>query len=148
MGLIQRVTNKKVFLDTAPLIYYIEENQQYSSLLNKLFTANSKGKFLFQTSVITLLEVLVQPIRENELQLVEDYQNIICNSATIEIIELNIEIAKKAAGLRARYGLRTPDSIQVATALNASSEFFLTNDIRLKAVKEIEMLILDELIRT
>jgi predicted nucleic acid-binding protein len=110
-------------------------------LLDKLFTANSKGKFLFQTSVITLLEVLVQPIRENEHQLVEDYQNIICNSATIEIIELNIEIAKRAAGLRAKYGLRTPDSIQVATALNASSDYFLTNDIRLKAVKVIEMLI-------
>ena len=146
MGLIQKLTNKTVFLDTAPLIYYIEENNQYSPLLDKLFLANSKGKFLFQTSVITLLEVLVHPMRHNENHLVEQYQNILCNSPTINIFELNIEIAKRAAVFRAKYGLKTPDSIQVATAIYASAEFFLTNDIRLKAVKEIETLVLDELI--
>jgi predicted nucleic acid-binding protein len=147
MGLIQELTNKTVFLDTAPLIYYIEENNQYSPLLDKLFLANSKGKFLFQTSVITLLEVLVHPMRHNENHLVEQYQNILCNSPTINIFELNIEIAKRAAVFRAKYGLKTPDSIQVATAIYASAEFFLTNDIRLKAVKEIETLVLDELIK-
>ena len=147
MGLIQKLSNKTVFLDTAPLIYYIEENNQYSPLLDKLFLANSKGKFLFQTSVITLLEVLVHPMRHNENHLVEQYQNILCNSPTINIFELNIEIAKRAAVFRAKYGLKTPDSIQVATAIYASAEFFLTNDIRLKAVKEIETLVLDELIK-
>jgi predicted nucleic acid-binding protein len=146
MGLIQKLKNKTVFLDTAPLIYYIEENQQYSPILNKLFLANSKGEFLFQTSVITLLEILVHPMRENKHQLVEEYQNILCNSSTINIFELNIEIAKRAAGLRAKYGLKTPDSIQVATSVYTSAEYFLTNDIRLKAIKEIETLVLDELV--
>ncbi|MDO9340778.1 MAG: type II toxin-antitoxin system VapC family toxin [Bacteroidales bacterium] len=147
MGLIQKLKNKTVFLDTAPLIYYIEENQQYSPILNKLFLANSKGEFLFQTSVITLLEILVHPMRENKHQLVEEYQNILCNSSTINIFELNIEIAKRAAGFRAKYGLKTPDSIQVATAVYTSAEYFLTNDFRLKAVKEIETLVLDELVK-
>ena len=147
MGIIQKLKSKTVFLDTAPLIYYIEENRKYSSVLNKLFLANSKGDFLFQTSVITLLEVLVHPMRENEHQLVEEYQNILCNSPSIDIIDLTVDIAIKAAALRAKYGLRTPDSIQVATALNASAEYFLTNDIRLKAISEIEILILDEIVR-
>ena len=147
MGLIQKLKNKKVFLDTAPLIYYIGESQYYSPVLNKLFFENSKGAFLFQTSVITLLEVLVLPIRHNENQLVEQYQNIICNSPSIDLFDLTIEIAKKAAEIRARYGLKTPDSIQLATAVYNNADYFLTNDIRLKAVKEIEMLILDELIK-
>jgi predicted nucleic acid-binding protein len=147
MGIIKKLKSKTVFLDTAPLIYYIEENRNYSPILNKLFLANSKGEFLFQTSVITLLEVLVHPMRENEHKLVEEYQNILCNSPSIDIIDLNIDIAIKAASLRAKYGLKTPDSIQVATALNASSQYFLTNDIRLKAISEIEILILDEIIK-
>jgi predicted nucleic acid-binding protein len=147
MGLIQKLTNKSVFLDTAPLLYYIEENHKYLLLLDSLFSANSKGKFLFHTSVITLIEVLVHPMRHNDQQLVEQYQNILCNSPTINIFELNIEIAQRAAGFRAKYALKTPDSIQVATAVYASAEFFLTNDIRLKAVKEIEILVLDELIK-
>ena len=147
MGLIQKLKNKNVFLDTAPLIYYIEESPKYSPILNKLFLENSKGEFLFQTSVITLLEVLVLPMRQNEIQLVEQYKNILCNSPSIDIFDLNIEIAKRAADYRAKYGLKTPDSIQVATAVYASADYFLTNDIRLKAVKELEILVLDELIK-
>lgn len=148
MGLIQKLKNKKVFLDTAPLIYYIEGNPQYTAVLNKLFLENSKGIFLFQTSVITLLEVLVLPMRMNENLLVEQYQNILFNSATINIFDLNIEIAKLAAAYRAKYGLKTPDSIQIATAVNVSADFFFTNDMRLKAVTEIEILILDEFIKS
>jgi predicted nucleic acid-binding protein len=144
---MQKVKNKTVFLDTAPLIYYIEENRKYAPILNKLFLANSKGDFLFQTSVITLLEVLVLPMRENEHKLVEEYQNILCNSPSIDLNDLSIDIAIKAAALRAKYGLKTPDSIQVATALHVSAEYFLTNDIRLKAVNEIEILVLDELVK-
>lgn len=146
MGLIQKLKGKTVFLDTAPLIYYIEENIKYASILNKLFTANSKSEFFFHTSVITLIEVLVHPMRENEYQLVEEYRSILCNSPTIVMFELNTEIAAKAAGFRAKYGLKTPDSIQIATALHGSADYFLTNDIRLKAINEIEILVLDELI--
>jgi hypothetical protein len=87
MGLIQKLSNKKVFLDTAPLTYYIEENQQYSPIPDKLFLANSKGKFLFLTSTITLIEVLVMPIRQNELQVVEQYAEILYNSLTINLME-------------------------------------------------------------
>jgi predicted nucleic acid-binding protein len=145
MGLIQKLTNKIVFLDTAPLIYYIEEKQQYLPLLDKLFLANSKGRFLLKTSVVTLIEVLVEPIRQNEFLLVEQYQKILCNSPTVEILDINIEISKKSAELRAKYGLRTPDAIQLATAIYASADYFLTNDLRLKVVKEIEVLVLDEL---
>ena len=147
MGLIQKLTNKNVFLDTAPLIYYIEENQRYSKILDNLFFTNSKGKFKFQTSVITLLEVLVLPMRQKEEQLVEQYKNILCNSATIEIFDLNIEITIRAASFRAKYGLKTPDSIQLATAVYYSADYFLTNDIRLKSVNEIEILVLDELLK-
>jgi len=146
MGLTQKLKNKNVFLDTAPLIYYIEENHKYSPVLNKLFLANSKGNFMFQTSVITLLEVLVHPMRENEHQLVEEYKNILCNSPSIVIQDINIDIVVSAAFLRAKYGLKTPDSIQVASALYLSAEYFLTNDIRLKIVNEIEVLVLDELV--
>jgi predicted nucleic acid-binding protein len=148
MGLIRKLSNKIVFLDTAPLIYYIEEKQQYLPLLDELFSANSNGKFLFKTSVITLLEVLVEPIRQNEFLLVGQYRKILCSSPTIEVLDINIEISEKSAELRAKYGLRTPDAIQLATAKYISADYFLTNDIRLKSVKEIEVLILDDLSRT
>jgi len=47
-------------------------------------------------------------------------------------------VAYRAAELRAKDGLKTSDSIQVGTALEYGAKYFLTNDIRLKIVKEIK----------
>lgn len=146
MELIERLTNKVVFLDTAPLIYYMEENNRYMSLLSDLFTANNNGDFIFKTSIVTLIEVLVHPMRHNQQFLVEQYQEILCNSTSIDILNIDIEIALKTAWFRAKYALKTPDAIQLASALISSSDFFLTNDTRLKNVDEIEVLTLDDYI--
>jgi predicted nucleic acid-binding protein len=144
MGLIEKLTNKAVFLDSAPLIYFMEENHTYISLLRNLFTANNNGAFIFKTSVVTLMEVLVHPMRHNEQTLAEQYQEILCNSSSIDIINIDIEVAVKTAWLRAKYALKTPDAIQLATALISLSDFFLTNDVRLKNIEEIEVLTLDD----
>jgi hypothetical protein len=37
MGLIEKFRNKRIFLDTAPLIYYIEERQGSIEILDPLF---------------------------------------------------------------------------------------------------------------
>jgi len=145
MGLINRLENKTVFIDTAPLIYYIEEKKEYATVLNKLFDANEQNKFQFSTSVLTLMEILVQPIRMKAKGLVKEYENIICNSKTLDIYDINIEIARKAAEIRAVYGFKTPDSIQLATAISTNSDYFLTNDKRLKSFKGIKIIVIDEI---
>ncbi|WP_225896572.1 type II toxin-antitoxin system VapC family toxin [Amazonocrinis nigriterrae] len=42
-----------------------------------------------------------------------------------------LAIAETAAQLRADSNLRTPDAIQIATAIRAGASFFVTNDARL-----------------
>ena len=145
MGLIEKFFNKTVFLDTAPLIYYIEEHKAYAHVLDELFTANEQAKFQFTTSVLTLMEILVLPIKRKANKIIKEYENILCNSATVDIYDINIEIAKKAAKIRADYGFKTPDAIQLSTAILTNSDFFLTNDKRLKSFKEIKIVILSEI---
>jgi|LZCG01.1.fsa_nt_gb predicted nucleic acid-binding protein len=84
-------------------------------------------------------------MRENQMTLVQKYQDILRHSSTIELFDINTEISVLAAKYRAKYGLRTPDAIQIATAVDVDAGFFLTNDLKLKNVNEIEVLILDEL---
>jgi predicted nucleic acid-binding protein len=67
--------NKIVFLDTAPLIYFIEGNSLYQNKLKKLFEYNDKGNFRFITSTITLLEVLVKPMRDGQKELADKYKS-------------------------------------------------------------------------
>jgi predicted nucleic acid-binding protein len=57
-------------------------------------------------------------------------------------------ISDHAAQLRATHALRTPDALQIATALQAEATYFLTNDIRLPKIQGIEILMLDHLSRT
>ena len=64
------------------------------------------------------------------------------------MLPITVESAELAAELRARYSLRTPDALQVATALVRRCEVFLTNDTRLKRVAEIRVLTLDDLHET
>jgi predicted nucleic acid-binding protein len=55
------------------------------------------------------------------------------------------EVAERAADLRARYNVRTPDAIQLATALEAGCDAFLTNDLALRRVAELRVLVLGTL---
>jgi Predicted nucleic acid-binding protein, contains PIN domain len=145
MGLIKRFNNKKIFVDTAPLIYYIEENPFYSIVLNDLFETCKAKNNQFVSSVITLIEVLVLPLREGKKELAETYKKILTDSRSIDIIDVNAEISEIAANIRANNCFKTPDAIQLATAIYSSSDYFLTNDKRLKSIKEVDVITIDEL---
>jgi predicted nucleic acid-binding protein len=91
------------------------------------------------------LEVLVHPLRNNETSIANEYERILCYSPTISIYDVNQEIAKSSARLRAKNNLRTPDSIQLATALYYSANYFLTNDKRFKKIEGIEIIALEDM---
>jgi predicted nucleic acid-binding protein len=97
------------------------------------------------SSVVTLTEVLTMPLAKGNTVYEQAYVDMLLNSNGITLIPVSISIARRAAELRARHNLRTPDAIHVATALEAGCQAFLTNDLGLKRVSEIRILMLDEL---
>ncbi len=142
---MEKFTGKIIFLDTAPLIYFIEGHSQYQQKLKQLFLLNDEGHFKFLSSVITLLEVLVKPLKEGQNKTVEQYKKILTNAEGIDIFEITIPVTIKAAELRAKYNIHTPDALQIATAIERQADFFLTNDLRLKQVVEIKVVTISEL---
>ncbi|HPR49601.1 MAG TPA: hypothetical protein PK341_16585, partial [Spirochaetota bacterium] len=67
--------HKRLMIDTSPIIYFIEESEKYLSVIQGIFEYGKKdGNQLF-TSVITLSEVLTQPLKNNRNDLVEKYKN-------------------------------------------------------------------------
>ena len=55
---------------------------------------------------------------------------------------LSIEIADLGAQLRAEYKLETPDAIILATAIHSGATGFIGNDLGLKKVMDLEILVL------
>lgn len=142
---IKDFLSRTVFLDSAPLIYFIEGNNHYTNILKLIFEDNDNGKFSFITSSITLHEVLVKPLRDGKIAIADFYKKILLTAPGIEILELSVEIAEQAALLRAKYNLKTPDAIQLATAIQSKCDFCLTHDKRLTQVKEILVITLDDI---
>ena len=96
-----------------------------------------KKKIVCVTSNLTLLEILVHPYRQNDQDIVNRYYGYLTRSSLIELIPVTVEIADQAAELRARYGLKTPDAIHLATAIQTRARLFLTRDRDFSKQKEI-----------
>ncbi|MFN5969603.1 MAG: type II toxin-antitoxin system VapC family toxin [Microcystis sp.] len=145
MEWLNLLKNQVVGLDTAPLIYFIEKNSLYYSRVQPFFSLVAQRHFQVVTSVITVVEVLVYPLRMGNLELAQQYRDILSNQAELSVLPVTETIAEQAAQLRATYNLRTPDAIQLATALNQKASFFLTNDNRLPQLETLQILMLNSL---
>jgi predicted nucleic acid-binding protein len=137
----------RVGLDTGPFIYFVESHPDFKAVPKELVRRAGVGQMELVTSMITLTEILVQPLRRGALTLIDEYRDILLNGDEIEILDVDATIAETAARLRASYAsLRTPDAIQLATAIEAGCGAFLTNDKRLRGISEINVLYLHDLV--
>lgn len=145
MGIMERFLGRTVFIDSAPFIYYIEEHPRFADVVETFFiSALQKNELKITTSVITIAEVLVHPYREKNDVLVREYEDIFGGTADFPVLPINRSIAKKAAKLRADYSLKTPDALQLATAIMSDASFFLTNDKALSRVRTIEIVLMND----
>jgi predicted nucleic acid-binding protein len=146
MEWVRKLHGKVVGLDSAPLIYFVEEHPAYLPLLDPFFASVDRGEIEVVTSALTISEVLVHPIRHANLPLARQYSEILLKSAHLRTIAVSPEIAADAAELRATGRLRTPDAIQLATARSAGAGGFLTNDAGLAAPHGMQLILLDDLL--
>jgi len=140
---LKPLQGKKIALDTMIFIYAFEEHSVYLPLVKSFFREVERGKIITVTSTITLAECLVYPFRAKAIELAARYKTLFRDFPHLSVIPVTEEIAERAAWLRAQYQMKTPDAIQLATALISASQFFLTNDEDIPRVEEIQVLILD-----
>ncbi len=134
-----------IFIDTAPVIYYIETNPQFGPLTKEVFDSLQSGSLFAFSSVITLAEVLPKPIEAKNEKLAKKFAEFLKYGRNFSLVEISAGIAERAGRLRGQYpDLRTIDAIQISTAIDVGAETFLTNDKKLKQIKEIKVLVLKD----
>ncbi|MBC6994125.1 PIN domain-containing protein [Neolewinella lacunae] len=135
----------KIFIDTAPFIYLIEEHPDFAEKVKAYFIDRFKSGDEFVTSVVTLSEFSVKPIRDQRLEIIVQLKDFIEHTG-IDVLPISLIRAELAAKLRGKYqSLKGMDAFQVAVAIDEGCEKFLTNDKDLVKLDELEVVLVAEL---
>jgi predicted nucleic acid-binding protein len=134
-----------VGIDTPVFIYHLEAHDKYLTLTQKCFSSLENGKWHGITSPITLMEINVHPWRVGREDVARKYETLLMNFPNLEIVNIDRDVARVAAQLRARFDVRPPDALQVAVCLASGGKGFLTNDHRLSVLQPLtEIIVLDD----
>jgi predicted nucleic acid-binding protein len=136
---------QQLAFDSVTLIYFVERASGYVDLVRSVMRSIDSASIVGVASILVLAEVLVIPIKSNDSVLIARYETVLSKSRQFKLKVVNARIAHRAAVLHAQYGLKTPDALHLATAIETGCDAFLTNDLALKRITEIRVLVLDEL---
>ena len=127
---------KTVALDSMIFIYLFEADQRYITYVEKLFRQIESGKISACTSIISVIETLSAPKFKADKDTLIELTRFFQETPGLTVLPVSWEIAEKAAMLRRQnIYLRTPDALQLATALVQNATTFVTNDLQLKKLK-------------
>src|SRR5215471_21280728 len=91
-------TGACVGLDSAPLIYYIEQHVQYHPMVQPFFEDRvQKGLNSTVTSVVSLAEVLVKPFVAARADLVQAYRDFFAKAPQLTMGSITPALAESAA---------------------------------------------------
>jgi predicted nucleic acid-binding protein len=135
----------RVFLDSAPVIYYVESHPSFTSRIDPLFERLDAGTLRAVVSPVTIAECLVRPFRDADRDLHRLFLDLFEAGPGVACEAISERHAVKAAEFRAAYGLRLLDSWQVVCALSSACEALITNDRAFLRVKEIPVIMLGDL---
>lgn len=136
----------RVAVDSSIFIYQFEQHPQFEPLCSIVFDEISTNHLQLTTSAITVSEVMVKPVQLSDMEVVTLYEGVFTTLPNFTLLNVDYTIAKLAAYLRAHYRMLLPDAIHVASALQAKADVFLTNDERLKPIREIKVICLKDYI--
>ena len=120
----------RVFLDSNIFIYLFEGSGKLATLSGELIARLKLREDTMVTSTMTLGEVLVKPLADNDIEVIGRYRTFF-DHQSLEVIDFNQAAALEYAVIRQDRSIKAPDAIQLACASAAKCDFFVTNDDRL-----------------
>lgn len=137
---------KKVGIDSMCFIYQFQAHPLFGPLVYNIFSLLEEHKLTGFTSVLTIAEILSYKKFQEDHQAFDEERQKFYQIPNLEIINVDSKLCEAAAILRAKYSLRLPDAVQITTAIFNYADAFITNDERLKKVKELPIIIMKDYI--
>lgn len=136
-----------VGLDTSVIIYHLEANPRYETLTRQLLEGIQAGERQAIVSVVALMELTVHPWRHDKPMVARHYETVLLYFPNLHLVDVNREVARRAAQLRAGHDVRPADALHVATALVNKATAYVTNDRALQRLDSLlDVLVLDDFV--
>ena len=136
---------KRVFIDTAPIIYFLYNSSIYMESMKKFFTRCMKEHIQIVTSTLTIEEYLVSPYSKGKLEYVDNFKRFI-EYMNIEVVDIDSSIAEQGAKIRGQYkNFKAMDALQIATSIVKKCDMFFTNDKQLRQEKELPCMTMEDI---
>lgn len=136
--------HKRIFVDTAPFIYFFEGNSDLSVKSRDLFLKLINEKCEIYTSYITEIEMKILPTRNRQTKKLIAMDTFI-EEFGIDRLNLGTREYKTALEIRAYYPfIKLIDAFQLAIALNSQCNYFVTNDKDLKRYDQINVILIED----
>lgn len=136
---------KRVYIDTSPFIYYLENSALYMDKMKHFFELCLDKNIQIVTSVITVEEYLVFPYASGKIEFIENFKRFI-EDMNIHVINIDSGIAEQTAKIRSRYKyFKAMDALRIAAAIASGCDIFFTKDKQLRQEKELPCMTIDDL---
>lgn len=137
----------RIGIDTSVFIYQVEAHPRYLPAAQIVLHTVQMGQVEAVTSVFTLMELTVQPWRQQQAVVARQYEALLVHFPHLHLAEVTRDITRQAAQLRARHNLGAPDALQVATTLHYGGTALVTTDSKLaRLVGYLDIVLLDEFV--
>lgn len=112
-------------IDSAPIIYVLEDNREFAAVLRPVFEAHAQCLARFAATTTTLAQVLTGTLADRNEVPAERYRSTL---GSWFVVGLDAEIAESAARLRASSKLKLAGAVQAASALTIGADALITHD--------------------
>jgi len=120
----------RIYWDTMLFIYWLEDNPHFAKRVDAIRTRMHERNDRLLTGAFTFGEVLAGLYRQGKSDLADKTKRAL-QSVVFEVVPFTVDTADRYAQIRGSLGLPAADAIHLASAAQAGTDLFLTNDKRL-----------------
>ena len=111
-----------IYLDSSVCVYLMEDYGDLTDVVEQLMREHPNE---FCASALVRMECLIKPLRDADIALESSYRRFF---ESLPVIDITAAVFERATRLRASTGLKTPDALHLATAVEGGCEALWTGD--------------------
>lgn len=143
MGLVTIRNSQIISLDSNIFIRALDDEGPLGSKARDLLEYLKQIQPKIFISTIVLEEFLVKVFKQQRQSQINYILDFLTLDGLVGILDINKEVAIMAAKIRAKYAVKAPDAIHLASAIVSGADLFITTDKKIpRKVEDLRVLVL------